>query len=117
MRLDRLREEETRRRKGSALKTIIQFVWLAISFTAAYFLIKYFYDQDYLSAGLFYNRIGLPRWIPEEVFFAFLMLIVVTIMQFLLIAGFMFGSPLGRTRSGTPTAISRKPDPFDKSDG
>jgi hypothetical protein len=117
MRIDRLREEEARRRRGSTGRTIIQSIWLAISFAVAYFIVRYLYAQNVFSNNLFYVRYGLPRWIPEEAFFIVLMLIIVTMMQFLLIIGFMMGSPLGRTKSGTPTAISRNPDPFDRPDG
>jgi hypothetical protein len=41
------------------------------------------------------------------------MLIIVFIMQFILIFGFMISAPEGRRKLGDPTMKSRNKDPFD----
>jgi hypothetical protein len=114
MRLDKKREEELARRKGLAIKTIIQGVWLLISFAVAYYLSTYLIDQGVISYSQLYNQFFIPRVIPEPVLLGGLMLLIVIVMQFFLYVGFAFASPEGRRRSGTPTLHSRHPDPFDE---
>ena len=112
MRLEKKREEELERRKGSTGKTIIQFVWLLISFVIAYFVVKYIFDTGYLTYNMIYG-VGIPRSIPTIVITGVLMLVVVVIMQFFLFIGFMFANPEGRRRTGDPTLKSKTKDPYD----
>jgi hypothetical protein len=65
MRLEKKNEEMLARRKGLTGRTIIQTIWLAISFVAAYFFINYLIDQDYISYDQIYNGFSLPRSVPE----------------------------------------------------
>ena len=67
-----------------------------------------------LSYNTIYNRFFIPRTVPEEVILGALILLVVVVMQFALVAGFAFASPVGRTRPGTPSLASRNPDPLDE---
>lgn len=113
-RLDTKRDDEILRRKGFTVRSIVSFIWLALSFVAAYYLINYLFDSNRLSYNMIYSRFFVPRTIPEEVILVVLMLLVVMVMQFALVAGFAFASPIGRTRPGTPSLISRNPDPLDK---
>jgi hypothetical protein len=113
-RLDVKREDEIRRRKGSTVRTIISTIWLGLSFVGAYFLINYLFDSGTLNYNMIYNRFFIPRTIPEEVLLGAMMLIVVIISQFALVVGFAFASPVGRTRPGTPSLMSRNPDPLDE---
>jgi TRAP-type C4-dicarboxylate transport system permease small subunit len=113
MRLEKKNEEMLAKRKGLTGRTIIQTIWLAISFVAAYFFINYLIDQDYISYDQIYNGFSLPRSVPEWAILVGLMLIIVFIMQFILIFGFMISAPEGRRKLGDPTMKSRNKDPFD----
>jgi type VI protein secretion system component VasF len=112
MRLEQKKDEELAARKGMTGKTIITFIWLIISGVAAYFLITYLIDQDYLSLSIFY-QLGVPRAVPDWVFFALLILAVVLFMQFFLLFGFMLASPEGRRHTGDPSLHSHSKDPFE----
>ena len=113
-RLDTKRQDELQRRQGFTVRSIISAVWLVVSFVVAYFLINYLFDSNRLSYNMIYSRLFVPRTVPQEVILGVLMLLVVMVMQFALVAGFAFASPIGRTRPGTPSLISRNPDPLDK---
>jgi hypothetical protein len=116
MRLEKKREEELARRKGMTGRTIVAVIWLLISIVIGYFLVSYLVDQNYLNMNLFY-QLGIPRRVPSEVFFWFSVLIVVAIMQFFLMFGFMIASPEGRRPTGKATLYSRNKDPFDEEGG
>ncbi len=113
MRIDRLREKELARRKGLTTRSIIQGFWLLISALATYLFVGYLMDNDYLSNAFLYNRLLVPRWVPEWALMLGLVLIGVIILQFFFLLAFAIASPQGRAKSGTPTAFSRNPDPFD----
>jgi hypothetical protein len=114
MRLDRIREEEAAKRKGRARKTIIQLIWLLLSFVGAYFLTQYLFEQGVISYNAIYRMLATtPRTVPQIVITGGIMLIIVFIMQMFLFLGFFFASPEGRRRPGTPTLYSRNPDPLD----
>lgn len=112
MRLERKREEEIAKRQGMAGKTIIQFIWLLISFVVAYFVVKFVIDAGYISYNMIYS-VGIPRSIPPIVIMLVLMFVVVVAMQFFLFFGFMLANPEGRRRTGNPTLQSRSEDPYD----
>ncbi len=112
MRLEKKHEEELEKRKGLAGKTIIQVIWLIISFIIAYFLVQYLINNNYLSYSMIYG-VGIPREVPEVVILLTLMLFIVVAMQFFLFIGFAFTNPEGRRRTGTPTLHSRTKDPYD----
>lgn len=114
MRLEKLREEEAAKRKGSAFKTIVQLIWLLLSFIAAYFLTQYLFEQQILSYNTIYRILAVsPRSLPQFVITGAIMLIIVFIMQMFLFLGFFFASPEGRRRPGQPSLYSRNPDPLD----
>ena len=113
-RLDVKRDDEIRRRKGSTVRAIISTIWLGLSFVGAYFLLQYLFSSKTLNYNTIYTRFFIPRSVPEEVILGVLILIVVVVMQFALVAGFAFASPVGRTRPGTPSLMSRNPDPLDE---
>jgi hypothetical protein len=113
MRLDRRREEELARRQGLTTRTIIQGIWLLISAVVTFLFIRYLMANDYLSYAFLYNRLLVPRWVPEWALMLVLILAGVIILQFFFLLAFAIVSPEGRAKSGTPTAYSRNPDPFD----
>lgn len=113
MRLDKKREEELARRKGSARKTMIQSVWLLITIVAAYFITTYLFAQGILTYDMLYIGLGLPRSIPEWALLAGTVLLIVIVMQVFLMFGFIFANPEGRRKLGDPTLTSRYKDPFD----
>lgn len=113
-RLDIKREDELQRRKGTTVRAIISTIWLGLTFAGAYFLLQYLFDTGALTYNMIYTRFFIPRTVPEEVILGVLILIVVVVMQFALVAGFAFASPVGRTRPGTPSLMSRNPDPLDE---
>jgi uncharacterized membrane protein len=113
MRLEKKKDEEIAAREGMTGKTVIAFIWLAITAVAAYFLVKYIFDTNVLRYSTFYN-IGLPRQVPEWMIMAVLVLAVVAFMQTFLMFGFIFASPEGRRRTGDPSLHSRSKNPLDE---
>lgn len=111
MRLERKHDAELAKRKGMAIKTIAALIWFGLCFTAAYFLVNWLFDSEILSIGLIYNRLHIPRTISEEFIRAGLMILIVFLIQFFLLVGYAFASPIGRTRPGDPSLESREPDP------
>ena len=113
MRLEKKKDEEIAARKGMTGKTIIAFIWLAISAVAAYVLVKYMFDTDVLRYSTFYNM-GLPNQVPQWAIMAVMILFVVAIMQVFLMFGFIFASPEGRRRTGDASLYSHSKDPYDE---
>ena len=114
MRLDTKRDAETARRKGSAWKTIVGFIWLALCFGAAYYLITFLFESGEVRPSFFYNQLFIPRQIKEEGLKILISVVIVTVMNFFVLLGYGFSSRTGRTRPGTPSLKSRNPDPTDK---
>lgn len=112
MRLEKKREEELARRRGMTGRTIVAFIWLLLSGVAGYYLVTYLIDQNFINLNMFYD-LGIPRAVPDELFLAGLVLVVVAVMQFFLFLGFMVASPEGRRPTGEPSLSSRSKDPFD----
>lgn len=113
MRLDRHKERELESRKGLATRTIVQVIWLGVSGVIAYFILRWAFDAEYLSYDYFYNTLLIPTDISEEIILGALVLVSVFVMQFFLILGYAFASPLGRERPGDPSAYSTNPDPLE----
>lgn len=112
MRLDKKKEEELARRKGSANKTLIQTVWLLISLAIAYVLTMYLFNQGTITADLLYRQ-GIPRSIPEWGLQLGVAILLTICMQIFLLLGFVFANPEGRRKLGEPTLVSRNKDAFD----
>jgi hypothetical protein len=111
MRLERKRDAELAKRKGLALKTIIAVIWFGLCFTAAYFFVNWLIDSDILTIGAIYNRLRIPRTVSEELIRAGLMFLTVFLMNFFVLIGYAFASPLGRVRPGNASLRSREIDP------
>ena len=113
MLIEKQREAEEARRKGQAVRTIIQTIWLGITFVAAYFFVGELVNRGIISATAFgasWEPLGrVPTWAYEWVF----IFLIVVGMQFIFILGFMISSHRGRQRSGQATAYSNNPDPLD----
>lgn len=112
MRLDKVREQEVAKRQGNTGRTILQLIWFAITFIMAYFIVEWLLAERYISFSRLYGG-GIPRVIPEWLLQGGLMLIVVIVIQFFFLMGYLIASPLGRKRSGRPTLRSWNPDPND----
>jgi vacuolar-type H+-ATPase subunit I/STV1 len=116
MRLEQKKDEELARRKGSTGRTIIQFIWLIISFAIAYFAVDYAIDAGYISYNMFYN-VGIPREVPPIVIMLVLMLAIVVAMQLIMFIGYMIANPEGRRRTGNPSMKSGDQNPYDYRNG
>ena len=116
MRLEKKKDEEIAARKGMTGRTIIAFIWLAISGTLAYFLIEYLISENIFSLNTFY-QMGVPRAVPDWVLMGVMILIIVMLMQTFLLFGFMVASPEGRRRTGDPSLYSHSKDPLDDHSG
>lgn len=114
MRLDTQRDAEAQRRKGSAGRTIIGFIWLGLCFAGGYFLISWLFDSGELNPNFFWNQLFIPRQIKIEGLKILVAVVIVAIMNFFILLGYGFSSSSGRTRPGTPSMKSRNPDPTDK---
>ncbi len=102
MQLDKHRRQELARRRGSTWRTILQLVWLGLNFVAAYFVVEWVYAQGYLTPAMLY-RAGVPASVPGWVIQGALMLVLVLVMQFFVVLGFLIANPSGRRRTGRPT--------------
>jgi hypothetical protein len=116
MRLEKKKDEEIAARQGMTGKTIIGFIWLAISAAIAYFLVQYLIDENFLKLSTFY-QLGVPRAIPTWVFMGVLIIFIVIVMQMFLMFGFMIASPEGRRKTGDPSLHSHNKDPFNDDGG
>lgn len=116
MRLEKKRDEEIAARKGMTGKTIIGFIWLAISAVIAYILVNALIDAKYLNLNMFY-QLGVPRFVPSWVFSVAIIIFITLLMQFFLVFGFMLASPEGRRPTGDPSLHSRRKEPFDDQRG
>lgn len=112
MRLDRIREQELSRQKGRSWRTILQLIWWAISFVIAYFVSEWLFAQEIFTPQMAYAG-GIPRALPEWAIQGGLMVIIVVVIQFFMLLGFMFANPRGRSRSGKASLHSWNPDPDD----
>ena len=112
MRLDKIHERELARRRGRTGRTIIQLIWFGISFVIAYFASEWLFASGIFTPQMAYAG-GVPRALPEWVIQGIIMLLIVFVMQFFLLLGFMVANPRGRRRSGRPNLSSRNPDPND----
>jgi hypothetical protein len=115
MRLDAQRDRETAKRKGSAVKTILGFIWLSLCFTAAYYLISWLFETGEVNPSFFWNQLFIPRQINLAGLKMLISVVIVVIMNFFVLLGYGFSSRTGRIRPGTPSLKSRNPDPNDKS--
>jgi hypothetical protein len=114
MHLEQKEQEELNRRKGLTLRTIIQIIWLIISFGLAYLLTNSLESENVFSYGQLYRSLSIPATVPRWAVQGAMMLIVVIIMQFLFFVIFALFSPEGRRKPGEPTLYSRTKDPFDR---
>lgn len=114
MRLEKRREEEVARRKGSAVKTIIGIIWLGLCFAGAYYFVGFLFQEDYVRPSFFWNQLFIPRQIDAEGIRILFALFIVFLMNFFLLIGYAFSSSTGRTRPGKASLKSRNPDPLDK---
>ncbi len=115
MRIDRVREEEVRKRKGSSVRTIIQIIWLGLSVAVAYFLSTYIFNNTKLTLTFLRTSFLLPPSVPDWAIHVAFGFAIVLILQFVYFVGYAFGSPEGRVKTGKPRFDSRDPDPFDDS--
>ena len=113
MRIEKVRQEQLRRRKGLARRTFLQAIWLAICFGAAYFVAQWLLAEQYLTYEFFYRRLFVPRGVPEIVLLGAIILTIVILFQFFVLLGYLFGSSEGRARTGIASAESKNPDPLD----
>jgi ABC-type sugar transport system permease subunit len=113
MRLDKTREHEIAKRKGSTLRTIVQTLWLFISFVLAYYVSQWLFDERIISYHYLYSHFSLPSAVPQWAVLGAVMLCIVIVMQLFVFIGFFIGTPRGRAKSGHASAYSNNPDPFD----
>jgi hypothetical protein len=111
MRLQRKRDAELAKRRGLAIRTIIAVIWFILCFVAAYYIVNWLFDSGTVTLGFFYNRFFIPTSVSEGAVRAGLMVVIVILIQFFVLLGFAFASPLGRIRPGDATLRSPEPDP------
>lgn len=114
--IEKQREAELARRRGTARRVIVQVIWLIVWGVIAYFLTDYLFQAGYVTADDIY-RAGVPREVPEELFFWATLLFIVVVSQIMLTIGFLLGSSRGRRRPGRASAYSDNPDPLDNQFG
>ena len=114
MRLEKKKDAELAKRKGQARKTILQVIWLAISFVVAYLLATLVIFNGLITYTDVYRSLSISRNdIPEFAILGGVMLIIVFVMQFVFFIGYFLTSYEGRRRPGDPSLYSRNKDPLD----
>ncbi|MDX1688938.1 MAG: hypothetical protein R3248_13235 [Candidatus Promineifilaceae bacterium] len=113
MRIEKKKEQELAQREGLTKRTIIQVIWLLISGVIGYFIVQSLFAGGYITMEYFYRELAVPPEVPEFAIQGALVLLIVFVMQFFLIFGYVVASPQGRARSGKPTAYSSNPDPLE----
>lgn len=114
MRLEKKRLSDLEKRKGLTGRTVVQTIWLVITAVVAYFLLEAFIAQELFTYQQLRRWMFIPPTVPEWAVQAGAILVFVIVMQFFFIFGFAFFSNTGRTRPGSPSLVSRDPDPLDK---
>jgi TRAP-type C4-dicarboxylate transport system permease small subunit len=112
MRLEKKRDSELAERKGLAVRTIIQTIWLVLSGIIAYVALDWIFSSEQLTYDFFYTSLGIPRSVPEAVIMGVLIILIVLVMQFFLVMGYAIASPQGRQRTGDPSPYSSTYDPM-----
>ena len=113
MRLEKQEQEQLAERKGLTVRTIIQLIWLLISFGIAYILLNSLVAAGAFTYSQIYQALALPHAVPQWVLQGTLMLLLVIAMQFVFFLAYAWVSPAGRRRPGEPSLYSRRKDPFD----
>ncbi len=115
--IDKKRQVETEKRKGLSVRTGIVVGVLVIGFVGTYLLTSWLFSSGTLSVDVFYNDLGIPRTINENIIQLGLVLFMVIALQFLAVMGFALTNPEARKRSGMPSAIAQNPDYLDSQYG
>jgi len=113
MRIEMKRDRELAKRKGNARRTLVAILWIALCFGAAYLITEWLFDQEIVNMNFFYSKFMIPRSVDEFFVRLGFMAVIVIVMQFFILIGFAFSSPIGRMRPGRASAYSREPDPND----
>jgi hypothetical protein len=111
MRLERKKEAELAKRKGLAVRTILAVIWFGLCFVAAYFIVNWLFESETVTLSFFYYQLRIPTSVSEGFIRAGLMVFIVVLIQFFVLLGYAFASPIGRVRPGDATLRSQEPDP------
>lgn len=113
MRLEKQEHEVLEERKGLTGRTIIQVIWLLISFGIAYLLLDALVAAETFTYAQIYQTLAIPASVPQWAIQGALMLVLVVAMQFVFFLAYAWASPEGRRRPGKASLYSRRKDPFD----
>jgi hypothetical protein len=113
MRIDKVKEMEAQKRKGSTGRTLVQVVWLLIAIGISYAFTEFLFAQEHLTKAMLYNRLLIPANVPLWAVKAGLIFIMVIAIQFAVFLGYVVANPRGRNRSGKASPYSSNKDPFD----
>lgn len=100
MKLQKKKERELAEREGAAKTTVIQGIWLLLSFAVAYFLFSYLDSSGILTTRALRAQMHVPGYIPDWGILAGAMLVFVMAAQIALAMGFFIASPAGRRKPG-----------------
>lgn len=115
MRIEMKHDRELAKRKGNARRTVLSILWLGFCFAVAYFISEWLFAEGIVDIDFLYSRLLIPRSVDEYIVQIGFMAVIVILMQFFILLGFAFGSPVGRMRPGKASGYSRDPDPEDHS--
>lgn len=108
--IDKKRQVEIEKRKGLSARTGVVVGVLVIGFVGTYLLTSLLFSSGTLSVDMFYNDLGIPRSIDQNIIHLGLVLLIVIALQFLAVMGFALTNPEARKRSGLPSAVAQDPD-------
>ena len=114
MRIEMKHEAELEKRKGLTGRTILAFVWLFASFAVSILVASWLLIGDIIGTKFFYQDLGIPDTVSEVVLILAVALIIYLIIQLFVLIGYAAFSPKAKMRTGTPSAYSSNPDPYDQ---
>jgi hypothetical protein len=105
-----MRQLETAKRKGLTGRTVLAILWLGLCSVAAYYVMAWLFESGALRMGWLYSRLGIPLTVDPNIVRVILVFVLVMVMQFFVVVGYAWGSPLGRLRPANPSLRTTRPD-------
>jgi uncharacterized BrkB/YihY/UPF0761 family membrane protein len=114
MRIEMKHEAELEKRKGLTGRTILAFIWLFASFVVSILLAIWLLIGDIIGTRFFYQDLGISDTVSEVVLIVAVAFIIFLLIQLIVLIGYAAFSPKAKMRTGTPSAYSSNPDPYDQ---
>jgi hypothetical protein len=96
------------------LRTLAAVLWLGLCSAIAYYIMSWLFESGAVSIGFFYSRLYVPRSVDPNIVRVVFTMFLVLLMQFFVLIGYAWASPVGRMRPGSPSLRRSRQDPEDQ---